>query len=725
MIDTATITFIKDKFGYEPSKEQLSGVERLMAGRNVLMSASAGSGKTTACSMALRTWLRDRQQRNIPGKILALAYTRRVVGDFEKEVSDLNAGFDWKDNRKPVDTSTAHSFGKQLLSSYLWQRGGKDGQGKVKIAYTRDDESGKYDLLALKHLRVKLGQKFETINGKTVWSKNIAYETSFIAQAVIEQIISPIEMRHIQSGNSDWVRDMATALVEYHGFVFHNAAPAVIDIICDQVIPDMLVEGWLSFLEGSVAPCDMIAFPVGLKIDPFQVPWFKDYRLVVADEVQDFSPARKQLLRLITAKPNVQFIAAGDVEQCIYGWAGADPTSFAKIKNEFDCDLVFLSTSYRCSKAVASYARNYVPHFQVPDNAAEGKVERTNEPAVSMVKKGLLGKGDLIISRKKAPLVEIAFDLIRYNSENKFSSVPITLHGIDVRKELEEAVRQMEYIWDVAKKDYVPKWMKCDEMDNFRLEVRLGNAWDYFDTLLTLWHITQTNRIKSTSKDELIEDQRRGQLQDKVEIAAICRANSKATNFKQFVEELSLFFADATSDAKQSLKLMSIHSAKGAEGRNVFIANSEDMFTPRDEEKDWQAKERRNVCYVAITRAKENVYLHMKSLLEVVPIAPVAWDEMVAEKSKLDQAMELESLAMREDMNLLDIISLDDLDQVDVVEDIALPQENINLLLSAIQEKSVGMTVTQLSQILRILDPIIVEETEDEEVPVEKQQSLW
>lgn len=79
-----------------------------------------------------------------------------------------------------------------------------------------------------------------------------------------------------------------------------------------------------------------------------------------------------------------------------------------------------------------------------------------------------------------------------------------------------------------------------------------------------------------------------------------------------FMEEVSLFTdidrMDADADA---VVMMTMHSAKGLEFPNVFLVGMEDGIFPsfRSMEKEEDLEEERRLCYVALTRAKKQLYL--------------------------------------------------------------------------------------------------------------------
>ena len=56
------------------------------------------------------------------------------------------------------------------------------------------------------------------------------------------------------------------------------------------------------------------------------------------------------------------------------------------------------------------------------------------------------------------------------------------------------------------------------------------------------------------------------------------------------------------------VRIMSIHKSKGLESDNVFVLNEGRVFTELGRSKDMIQQEK-NLSYVALTRAKENLYL--------------------------------------------------------------------------------------------------------------------
>lgn len=89
------------------------------------------------------------------------------------------------------------------------------------------------------------------------------------------------------------------------------------------------------------------------------------------------------------------------------------------------------------------------------------------------------------------------------------------------------------------------------------------------------------------------------------------RMNKNAT-LKNYLDRILLMSIEENTDDdnKKGVSLMSIHAAKGLEFQYVFIAGMEDGIIPHHKSsEEREIEEERRLCYVAITRAKENLTL--------------------------------------------------------------------------------------------------------------------
>ena len=89
---------------------------------------------------------------------------------------------------------------------------------------------------------------------------------------------------------------------------------------------------------------------------------------------------------------------------------------------------------------------------------------------------------------------------------------------------------------------------------------------------------------------------------------------------ERFLEDVALASdQDSRDDSRETVKLMTIHAAKGLEFGSVFVSGCEEaLFSPNhgdDNKKDaHRGEEERRLFYVAMTRAKEHLLLSWASV---------------------------------------------------------------------------------------------------------------
>ena len=128
--------------------------------------------------------------------------------------------------------------------------------------------------------------------------------------------------------------------------------------------------------------------------------------------------------------------------------------------------------------------------------------------------------------------------------------------------------------------------------------------------------------LKDTGYLEALE--KSGEIEDKSRIENLKELVSDAVDFEKTSEDKSLAaYLEKVSlvqdtdkledeeDGEGSVVLMTIHSAKGLEFPVVFMVGMENGLFPSvsDMDKEDQMEEARRLCYVAITRAKEELYM--------------------------------------------------------------------------------------------------------------------
>lgn len=276
------------------------------------------------------------------------------------------------------------------------------------------------------------------------------------------------------------------------------------------------------------------------------------YEYVFVDETQDLNPAQLWLVR--EAAETGRIIAVGDRRQSIYGFRGADREAIPRMITELKATVMPLNTTYRCARAIVREANGFVSELRAAPTAAEGTVRHAGPDALLE-----LQPGDMVLSRVNAPLVKLAFSLLA-------DGVRCRIQGRNIGEGL---VKLIEMLAKKAASPSVPQLMVA----------------------LRKWHSGEVQR--------LVEAERETQeVDDKAAcIEALCEGKESIGEVRQAADRL---FAD---DGPEGILLSSTHRAKGLEADRVWLLW--DTYRPS------AGYEEKNLCYVAITRAKrELIYVH-------------------------------------------------------------------------------------------------------------------
>lgn len=83
----------------------------------------------------------------------------------------------------------------------------------------------------------------------------------------------------------------------------------------------------------------------------------------------------------------------------------------------------------------------------------------------------------------------------------------------------------------------------------------------------------------------------------------------------QTINDLLSKIEKLIAGGKDSIKLSTIHRAKGLENETIFILDYDRLPLYRDIQKDWERKQENNLKYVAITRSNKYLYLVKSAII--------------------------------------------------------------------------------------------------------------
>ncbi len=390
------------------------------------------------------------------------------------------------------------------------------------------------------------------------------------------------------------------------------------------------------------------------------------YKYILVDEYQDTNSVQFMLLYML-AGDSGNICVVGDDDQSIYGWRGAE------IKNILEFDKVFknvreikLEGNYRSGTTILSIANklienntyrrgkileasadksSHVLKYEFFDEKEEAKfvadtileyhekgvdysdiavLYRTNAQSLSFEK-------SLKISNIPAKIIgNISFyqrreikDILAYlrfadnnNDEQAFfRSISVPKRGIGnstTNKIVSLAEENNVSILDILNTDikflnknratidkYVTLMQNVDKCVTIREKIEF-----IIDT------IKYMDYLKSLDEEPDVIDRKRENIEELINEAVRFEEDNKAT-LSDFLASVSLFSSSDENEAEGSVKLMTIHAAKGLEFKMVFLTGLEEGLFPlgNTEDADIDIEEERRLCYVGITRAMETLFV--------------------------------------------------------------------------------------------------------------------
>ena len=352
--------------------------------------------------------------------------------------------------------------------------------------------------------------------------------------------------------------------------------------------------------DGCIDFNDMIWIPVVLDLNVYK------YDLLLIDEFQDCNRCQHALAK----KAGRRLICCGDPKQSIYGFAGADCNSMARMEQELSatergCIHLPLTVTRRCGKAIVREAKKIVPDFEAFETNPEGKISRMTIKGGQVVDpnpNALDGKdysyrvvpyqdsvqdGDMVLCRVNSPLVSECFRFIRAGRK-------ANIQGRDVGAGLIKTIQKVM-------KDYEPKYVPSGTAYDGDVSYTLTGEIETLHHRLDDWlcaECKKENAKRNPSEQRLVN------LQDRRDCLLCFTEGVRTTD--EVVKKIEQVFTDDKSNS--GIRLSSVHKAKGLEADSVYFLMPKEAPCPHPMAKTpWEKQQEMNILYVGITRAKHNL----------------------------------------------------------------------------------------------------------------------
>ena len=323
---------------------------------------------------------------------------------------------------------------------------------------------------------------------------------------------------------------------------------------------DAVVDMAYEVLKRSARDASVVDFDDMLWLPVLRGMTFPALDYLFIDECQDLNPVQHELAALLCAHGRT--IIVGDPYQSIYAFRGADTESIPRLQRQLDALVLPLTMSFRCPWTHVELAKRLVPDFEAAENAIAGTVAHLGHEGINAAL-----PGDLILCRSNAPLVRECLNLIGQRKR-------ATMRGRGFSTQLGSLLRRLPPA-------------------NTITELR-GN--------IASWRRKELDKL--ADKDG-VED-----LMERVEDKAACLeaiADSCESPAEVF-DAIRLLFDDQ-SDTRNTIVLSTVHRAKGSEAKRVFLIDQPYGMNRRPNGiPQWEADQRRNLRYVALTRSLDSLF---------------------------------------------------------------------------------------------------------------------
>lgn len=520
----------------------------------MLIVAGAGSGKTRTLTQRLAYLIKNRV---LAPRIVAITFTNKAAGEMRSRV---------KIKSSAPFIGTFHSFGASILR----KEAKSFGRTKNFVIFDADDS-----LRVIKRVLINLNlpQRYAPPKAR--------YEISKIKNNLLDP-----------SGLDNWLvqifNEYEAELQRQNAFDFDDLIEKVVKLF--HLSPETLKK------------------------------YQNRFSYILIDEYQDINLAQYLLVKLLS-ESHRNLNVVGDDQQSIYGFRWSDFTNFLHFERDWpEAKIVELGENYRSTGNIVKAAAAVIEKnkFQRPkDLRTEND---SGEPIKVIGAEDAEDEAEAIAADILESQLRDCAILYRTNAQSRaleqvlsFNSTPYEIFGglkFYERKEIKDLVAGLRYALNPQ-----------DELSRERLEktFRKAAAKELVEGLPTLAEKLSLLELigfflKTTSYFELLEAKFEN-AEDRIQnVSELVNFASTFKSLPDFLERISLL--EPTDDirskpSERSVKLMTIHLAKGLEFDSVYVAGVNEGLLPHQRSLSSQAEleEERRLMYVAMTRARERLTL--------------------------------------------------------------------------------------------------------------------
>ena len=588
----------------------------------LLILAGAGSGKTRV--LTHRTAYLIEEKGVNPYNIMAITFTNKAAGEMRERIDEM-VGY----GSESIWVSTFHSTCVRILRRFIDHIGFST---NFTIYDADDQKTLMKDICKRLQIDTKIYKERMFLN---------------VISHAKDELIDPVTFS-LQAQGDYTKQRQATVYQEYQAALRSNNALDFDDLIVKTVEL--------------------------FKTDAEVLDYYNEkFRYIMVDEYQDTNTAQFELIRLLARKYH-NLCVVGDDDQSIYKFRGANIHNILNFEKEFpDAAVIKLEQNYRSTSNILNAAngviRNNVGRKEKvlwTENPVGDKIdfhqfdtayEEADYIAMDIAKKVRTGKYRY---RDCAVLYRTNAQSRLFEERFIVSNIPYKIVGgvnFYARKEIKDLLAYLKTI-DNAQDDLavrriinVPKRgigaTTLTRVQDFAYEKEISfyTALKMADDIPSLGRSAakikpfvtfiqaMRSKLEYFTVSQILQDviEETGYVREleaedtdeaKARIENIDELLTKVVTYEQseenptlsgFLEEVALVAdIDSLDEDSDYVVLMTLHSAKGLEFPQVYLAGMEDGLFPSymsiaSDNPTEEIEEERRLCYVGITRAKENL----------------------------------------------------------------------------------------------------------------------
>ncbi len=580
----------------------------------MLVLAGPGSGKTFVVTQRIKYLIEQYHVK--PDGILVITFTKAAAAEMQDRFARLNEG-----KLYPVHFGTFHSVFFQILRhTYRFTA--------QNIIRERD----KY-----RFLTQIIGEMPEEIRGQAQIDDNIELLQNLLSEisAVKNNGITPQE---IQST---------------------TVSQAEFEYIFQRYKQEMNRCRLIDF-DDMVLLCRnlLVERPDTLKL------WQERFQYILVDEFQDICSLQYEVVRML-AKPQDNLFIVGDDDQSIYGFRGSKPEIMMNFTKDYpEAQQVLLNVNYRSKQGIVDTAGKLIAHnkirFAKEVKAQNEQTDGVNIYSFSSKLKQAENIGLLIKQYMEQPGAKYSDIAILYRTNNHtvytadklmkegipfyMKEKPKNIYDSPIAKDiiaylnyalyencLEDFLRIMNRPVRYIKKSTVPRQafrMEALIQNNKSTEYVVQNIVDLYDALRFIKGLNPFSAVnfirkgigyEAFLKKQALENGRDAakeieMLEELMQLAkdfeTIPEWLEHIQNYDTIMREITQQENGLKSAGTDAVSMVTMHSSKGLEWKVVILPDVNEGVVPHKKAvTDNELEEERRMFYVAMTRAKESLFL--------------------------------------------------------------------------------------------------------------------